>query len=67
MGLRVFVMAHNGSILPLQQGLPKLVDIGHHCDSRRGNMRQTHRDMGVSMDVQSVKISRLLLKWHLKY
>ena len=66
MGLRVFVMPHNGSILPLQQGLPKLLDIGHHCDSRRGNMRQMHRDMRVSMGVR-VEFSKLLLKWCLKY
>lgn len=32
MGLRVFVLPHNGSILPQQQGLPNLLDIGHHCD-----------------------------------
>lgn len=62
MGLRVFVLPHNGSILPQQQGLPSLLDIGHHCDSRRGNMRQTQRDMGVYGGVRVV-LSKLLLKW----
>lgn len=66
MGLRVFVLPHNGSILPQRQWLPRLLHIRHHCYEKGA----WGRGMGVKHGCICVwSWGRLLLKscWNMSW